>query len=224
MYFWLHEKYIAQSKYQKMQYDIQLLAEQYKKINENIENSRRMKHDLKHHMLILQGYLNRNETDKANNYIQQYMKNMQEYELIRFCEHPVINMLVSHYYSLAKEQGIDFIVHINIPKDFSISSSDISVLLGNLLENAINAASSASPKDRSIKLNMICHRKMLAITVDNDFNGIVKQDIHQKYLSTKPKHTGIGLKSITDIAEKYNGGVEFNHDNKTFHSCIMLGL
>lgn len=224
IYLSAHEKYLTQSKYLKIQYDMQLLGEQYQQINENVENSRRMRHDLKHHMLTLQGYLNRNETEEAKNYIQQYIKEVQEYELLKFCEHQVIQMLVNYYYSFAREQGIGFIVHINIPKELSISDSDLSVLLGNLLENAVNAAAAAPQKHRHINLNIICHRKMLAITVDNSFDGKVMKNMDGQYLSTKPGHIGIGLKSITDIAEKYNGGIDFKHDDHEFHSYVMLGL
>lgn len=224
IYFSAHEKYITQNQYLKIEYNMQLLNEQYKNISKNMENSRRMRHDLKHHMLTIQGYLSKNEVDKAELYIQQYIKDLQEFELLKFCEHPVINMLVSYYYSLSKEQGIAFITHINIHKELPISNSDISVLLGNLLENAVKAAAAAPQGQRHINLNILCHRKMLAITVDNGFDGTVMQDRHGQYISTKPDHIGVGIKSITDIAEKNNGGVEFKHDDKEFHSYVMLGL
>lgn len=224
MYFYLYEKYITQIKYQEIHYNMQLLDKQYTKINENIENSRRLRHDLKHHMLALQGYLNRKDFDKAKDYTTQYLENASEYELLKFCDHQVVNMLAGYYYSFAQEQSIDFSAHINIPEKLALSNADIAVLLGNLLENAMAAASLAPEALRKINLNMVCHRKMLAITIDNGFNGVIKQKPDGEYVSTKPDHIGIGLKSIADIAEKYNGGVEFKHDNKMFHSCVMLGL
>ena len=70
----------------------------------------------------------------------------------------------------------------------------------------------------------MCHRKMLAITVDNSFNGNVQQNEQGEYISTKQNHTGIGLKSITDIAQKYNGDVQFTHDNDEFHAQVMIAL
>jgi hypothetical protein len=64
---------------------------------------------------------------------------------------------------------------------------------------------------------------MLAVTVDNGFDGMVNMDCG-RYRSTKSQHTGIGLQSIEDIAVKYNGGVEFSHKNQEFHSSVMLGM
>ena len=64
---------------------------------------------------------------------------------------------------------------------------------------------------------------MLAITVDNGFDGHVKWD-GERYMSTKEGHQGMGLKSIADISEKYHGGVEFTHKGAEFHASVMVGL
>lgn len=223
MYSSAHEKYVAQSKYMQIQNGLRLLDEQYRQISESIESARRMRHDLKHHMFAIQSYLSKSDSDKAESYIRQYLTDMKAFELVTFCDHQMINMLISHYYVIAKEQGIDFIVHINIPKQLSVENPDITVLLGNLLENAVHGAAFAPQAHRRINLNMVCPRKMLAITVDNSFDGKVLQDSRGQYLSTKPEHTGIGLSSIRDIAQKYSGGVEFKHDDQEFHACVMLG-
>ncbi|MBD5088722.1 MAG: sensor histidine kinase [Clostridiales bacterium] len=128
--------------------------------------------------------------------------------------------MYNSYYP-AEENQIDFTVRIQIPKELPIQDSDISVLLGNLLENAITAVTSAPDGQQIIRLNMIVSRKTLIITVDNGFDGIVSYK-NGEYLSTKPKYNGLGLKSITSIAEKYGGGVEFTHEDMVFHSSVML--
>lgn len=148
----------------------------------------------------------------------------QSYEIQKLCSNPVVNMLLCHYLALAKESRIDFRVRIEIPEELPIQDMDISVLLGNLLENAVTASSRIPEAGRSIRLNMICVGKMLAITVDNSFDGIVKKDSEGAYLSTRHSHRGLGLKSLTEIAEQYGGGAEFSHDKQTFHSSVMLGL
>lgn len=220
----LQEKHVAEKRYLETEYNMQLLDKQYTQLQENIENSRRLKHDLKHHMLAIYEYLNQNETQQAADYIQKYLHTLQEFELLKFCDHQIVNMIVSHYYALAKKYDIDFQVQIKLTKELSIANSDLTVILGNLLENAVTAASKTSQKERSIQLNIILHRKMLAITVDNSFDGTIQCTAAGEYLSTKENHNGMGLKSIADISEKYNGGVEFCHDDKEFHSCVMLGL
>ena len=74
-----------------------------------------------------------------------------------------------------------------------------------------------------MRLNMICSGKMLAIAVDNGFDGNVRLE-GGRYLSTKPGHLGMGLKRLDDISKKYHGGVEFTHDGTEFHASVMAGL
>lgn len=203
------------------QHQLEIQTEQYKRILETTENNRKMHHDLRHHILILQSLLDSGETEKASDYLQNYVQILRRYEVTKFCSHIVTNMIVSHYQSLALDKGITFTARINVPDSLMISDFDIAILLGNLLENAIESANHAKDHNRFISLNIICSGKMLAVTVDNGFNGCVNQN-KGTYLSTKPHHTGIGLQSIAGIAKKYHGGVQFSHEGAIFHSSVML--
>ncbi len=223
MYSLAHERYLADEKYTRAQYQMDIRDEQYRRIYESIENSRRQRHDIQHHMLTLEGFLDSGDIQKAADYLKQYTESTSQNVVTKFCNNPIINMLVSHYYRIAEEQGIEFSVHINIPDELSVQNIDLSVMIGNLLENAVEAASFAESEMRSISLRMICSGKMLAVTVDNGFDGIVSQK-GSEYLSVKSDHRGLGLKSLADIAEKYGGGAEFRHDGKMFYSSVMLRL
>lgn len=223
MYLLSHEKYIAQQNSLQMQYQIKLRDEQYRHIQENIENNRRLRHDLKHHLLTLQGFLADHSPEKAAAYLQEYVATYSDYEVENFCANPIVNMLLTHYSALAKDQQITFRIRINIPDQLSIQESDLSVLLGNLLENAMLAAGNADKPHRFIHLNMTCSGNSLVITVDNGFDGKLRTE-NNKYLSTKPEHTGIGLSSLSLLTKKYHGGVSFSNEDMVFHSSIMLEL
>ena len=223
LYGLIREKMQSQQEAMQLQHQSELSAEQYRRIQEQIENSRRMRHDLTHHLLAIQSFLADGETGRAVEYLEQYLESTRKYEILRFCGNPVVNMLVSHYDALAKEEEIDFSVRINIPDGLPVQDTDLSVLLGNLLDNAVRAAGHVTEADRFVRLNMICSGKMLAITVDNGFDGHVKRD-GERYMSTKEGHQGMGLKSIADISEKYHGGVEFTHEGVEFHASVMVGL
>lgn len=116
-----------------------------------------------------------------------------------------------------------FFIVFHIPDMLPVPDTDLSVLVGNLLDNAVSAAATAAGTDRMIRLNMDCSGKMFGVTVDNGFDGDVKQN-GRAYLSTKSGGQGLGLKILADIAEKYDGGVEFTHEAVMFHSSVMLRL
>ena len=215
--------YTAHEEYKQVQHQMDLYGKHYAQMQEQIENNRRLRHDLNHHMRALQGYLYQGEPDKAEEYLVHFLKNTRSCEVSKICDNPIVNMLVSHYYSLAKKNHIAFAVRIDIPKQLFIHNSDLSVLLGNLLENAMEAASHAPDNCRSICFHMSCSGNMLVIAVDNGFNGTAKLQNHQ-YLSTKPNHNGLGLKTLENIAKKYGGGASFTHEGTIFHSSVMLTL
>lgn len=223
MYLLAHNKYVTQQNYLQLQYQMDLQNEQYRHIQETIENNRRMRHDLKHHLLTLQGFLCNDEPEQAASYLQDYVRTFSDYELVKYSSNPIINLLLTHYAALAKEQDVAFEVRIHLPENLPVQDSDLSILLGNLLENAMTAACHAKKENRFIHLNLTCTGNSLVITADNGCDGrLCREQTH--YLSTKPEHTGLGLSSMTRIAEKYHGSVSFSDEDVIFHSSILLEL
>ncbi len=218
-----YEKLHSQHDADQSRHLLSIQEEQYRHICANIENSRRMNHDLRHHMVTLQGFLQGGCVQDACDYLEQYLDSAQQVELIELCRNPIVNMIAGYYRSLALQKNIRFQTRIQIPDVLSISDIDLSVILGNLLENSIDAADQGNPEDRFIQFNMLCSGQMLAITVDNGFHGGIKK-ADGRYVSSKPNHSGLGLRNIEMIADKYEGGVEFIHDPHVFHASVMLAL
>lgn len=217
------EKLRSQHDASQTRHLLAIQEEQYRHICTNIENSRRMRHDMRHHIITLQGFLQRGQIQKASEYLEQYLHAVQQGELTELCRNPVVNMIVGYYHTIAVQEDIRFDARIQIPDTLPIPDIDLSVILGNLLENAIDAASRANPDERFIQFHMLCCGQMLAITMDNGFHGNIKK-AENRYLSSKANHSGLGLRNIEAIADKYEGGVEFTHDLHVFHSSVMLAL
>lgn len=218
-----YEKMNAQRKYDAVQRQLSLQAEQYRRLSNNMEATRRMSHDLRHHMITLQGFLQSGKIKQAEQYLDHYLLTTKEHEVTRLCDNAIVNAVVDYYRMLAEEQGVRFSACIAIPVDPAIQDVDLSVLIGNLLENAVDAVLLVNGDTRFICFNMICSGKMLVVAVDNGFNGTVKMEAG-RYLSTKNQHSGFGLSSVEAIAEKYSGGVEFTHEADVFHSSVMLRM
>lgn len=218
-----YEKLETQRKYNDIKHQFHLETEQYRRIHDSMEITRRMHHDLRHHMITLLGYLKKDNTELAIEYLNHFLQTAAEYEIPNICNNTIVNMLAGHYQALATEQDIDFSIRISIPENISIQDIDLSVVIGNLLENAFDAVLSADKDKRFVRFHMAYPEKALVITIDNGFNGKVKLD-HETYLSTKENHNGQGLTSVRRIAEKYSGGVEFSHSENVFHSSVMLIL
>lgn len=216
-----HEKIVAQEQFTYAQLQLELNSAQYERISSSIENTKSARHDMRHNLIALRGLIHSGNSQDAEDYISEQLNTLDSITMVDLCDNPIVNTVVGHFHSLISESGITFTNRIVIPKHLDIQDSDLAVLLGNLLENAIFAASDPSIQDPFIDFNFIASGKMLAITVDNSFDGQVHFE-NNHYLSTKAPHRGIGLQSIQRIAEKYSGGVDFTYEGNVFHSSVML--
>ena len=216
------EKLAVQQEVDQARSLLALQEEQYRRISDNIENSRRMRHDLRHHMVAIQGYLKEGKAEWAAGYVENYLNTTAQNGVLWLCGNHIVNAVVGHYQALSAEWKIAFTAQISVPDTFAIQNEDIAVLLGNLLENAIEAADTTMEK-RYIQFKMVCSANMLAITIDNGFGSSVKVE-GGHYVTTKGQHLGIGLQSVAAIAEKYSGFAEFSHQEDVFHTSVMLNL
>lgn len=224
------EKFIAQNQLQQIQNNQKLNQEQYEKIYGMMEQNRKIRHDFRHHVIALRGMIERNEGNRAIQYIDQYDDSLKGQEYGQYCLHPIINTLINYYRTQCENQGITF--HASVegslaqmdPVKLPIHDTDLTVILGNLLDNALTAASekqTAGLHSPFLRLNLLCHGSALVITLDNSF-GEERKIYGNGYSSTKEGHIGIGLASIRAVAQKYDGGTEFSHENGIFHSSVML--
>ena len=105
-----------------------------------------------------------------------------------------------HYACIAKEKRISFKVYCKLD-GLSISDTDLCCLLGNALDNAVNACETYNG-ERYIMISSEKNRDMLMLTIDNSFDGIVERK-GEKILSRKRENKeGIGIRSMRQICEK----------------------
>lgn len=107
MLYLTHEKSLLEQEKIQVQHQIELRDEQYYRITETISAARRLRHDAKHHILTVQGFLAEGNIKKAEMYLNEYLYVVKTYDVVNLCSNPVVNMIVSHYYTLAKADQID---------------------------------------------------------------------------------------------------------------------
>ena len=122
--------------------------------------------------------------------------------------------MVSRCDGICRERGIDFTVRLNVPADTEqITDAELCVIFGNLLENAVEACGRMSEGRKFIRLNSAVHLGTLTITMDNSFDGQVRQE-NGKFRSSKRDDFGVGLSSIQEVARKCGGEARFEPDGR----------
>lgn len=203
----------------------QLQADQYEKMQAYLDETRRIRHDFKHTIAVLNELSQTGQYEKLQEYISNYSSEISNVQApATYCENPVVNATIHYYMDIARSYDIRTKLQVVIPKEIAISDIDLCLIFGNLLDNAITACRKAKAGSRFIRLSADLDTPgFLYVTMVNSFSGEVYKR-NGKYISTKEKKSGIGLTSIQATTEKYQGSSNFYTENHEFISNIMLKL
>ena len=190
-------------------------------IMESRNRVRALRHDLKNHILALQVLVQRKETEEAAQYLdsmKNFMTNPQEY--VKTGNDTVDSLL---NYKIQKADEVLNVVEtkISIPGQLRLRSFDLNVLLGNLLDNAIDA--SMRTEEKKLKLMIKLDKGILFLNICNSCQRIAdgRRDFLETTKGDKVNH-GIGLKNVRRIVEKYHGEIEFLFENDTMETDVMM--
>ncbi|MBQ8011029.1 MAG: GHKL domain-containing protein [Oscillospiraceae bacterium] len=195
------------------------VAQQSKSLNDLKELSlemRKIRHDMTKYLDITSNLISSGKSEEALRYLEKIQT-----EKIDHTFHPiitssdVINALLNTKFSYCKKHGIDFVYQITANVS-TFSEMDLSVLLGNLLDNAIEAAEKC--EQPFVKITICESKAYLVVIVTNSIGAsVLKENPDFKTTKKDQLHHGLGLLTVKDIVEKYDG--IFNIDEE---GCSIL--
>ncbi len=181
---------------------------------------RDVKHNMRNNLISLLAYAEQGECEKMIDFINDVMEEGRlRTSKATTTGNIVIDSLVEYWQRTAEKEQIEFQAELSIPMEMPFKGADISLILGNLLENAVEGAEKAE-KRKYIKLSVKYDRKNLLITVENSYGGKLKK-VKEELKTTKEDtaNHGIGLASVHRVARKYQGTV-FIDD--TVSECFLV--
>ena len=182
---------------------------------------RKSRHDIKQHYIALSKMLEKQKYQKCVEYLKGLLdSNIFFEDGIAKTDNIVVDALINSKYALAKRKGIDFITELNIPMQLPFESADLSIVLGNILDNALEANSSGG----KIFLGMKYEKSILFVFLRNTYNRPIKRDKDGEIVTNKSdaSNHGIGLKSVKNITEKYHGASIIEIGEKEFVMKISM--
>ncbi len=196
---------------------------EYLKIKDEYQKKAREIHDLKHHLQALGGLLTINQNDSAQKYLKSMLDDLtiSQERSRAWTGNPFIDSLLNGKKMSAKQLGVELEIYSsNIVS--KLSDKDMSVLLGNLIDNAIEASSKAI-QTKSVIIQIINKSDMLFIHVKNTIDCLPCMN-EGKLVTTKEDkiNHGWGMKSIESIVEKYGGQMDINFNQRYFEINITF--
>lgn len=214
---------LAKAKQLRNELLLELNSKQYSSIRDNIEQMKQIRHDIRHHIRVVEQMLEEGNLENVLNYIKKYEANIPEGIKIKFCERLSLNALLEYYYAIALEKAIEVSFDVASLADCNIMDLDLNILLGNALENAIEASVNVVSEKRRVTL---CAKKKAGsvfITIDNNFDGVIKN--RQGTLLSKKrgyKESGYGNASMDAVVEKYKGTIKREITGNRYLVSIVL--
>ncbi|CVI72752.1 sensory histidine kinase DcuS [Clostridiales bacterium CHKCI001] len=198
-------------------------------IQEQIESNRKLNHDFRHHLRVLNTIAQESNDKNILNYLKEidsFVQTNIPTTPISFCNHPTVDALLRYYYSFAKENQIEISLQIAIPENLPLSDIELCSILGNLLENAIEACLRQSDPPRSITLKTHENKFTFFLLIENTYNGRLEKQ-NDRFISQKNRtHSrfGIGIESVRGILNHYHGTMDIYPEQLLFKIGITLPL
>ncbi len=195
----------------------------YERIKQDHLQKSRELHDMKHQLQPVELYLCEQAPDKALCYVREMLGNLNESQerLHQWTGHPLFDSILNQKADQARKLGINVFIqtallHTGLP------DRDLSVLLGNLLENAVEAAAQC-PGEKRMDVYLEQKGNMLMLRVKNTL-AHPPVESHGRFETTKPDKSshGWGLESVRAVAQKYGGQLKLWYDAHIFEAKVIL--
>lgn len=223
--YYLYDK-INQVYYEKLEKEIleqriNMYQNQFELIRQSQDSIRSLRHDMKNHMLLIGAYISDREYDKAIEYISKIEKHMEISGEYVKTGNKEVDSILNYMLKRADQVGCNITTKLEVPENSFMSEFDLNILLGNLLENALEALEKVVVKRLSIYMRY--QQGVLYISIYNTFDGCIKKR-GTDFLTTKQDkyNHGLGLRNVKQIVEKYNGELNFHQEEELFKVDIML--
>ena len=181
------------------------------------------RHDYHNHMQVLKAHLYMEQHDSIEMYLDSLTADLAQVDTIIKSGNVMIDAILNCKLSLAQAHKIHTNAKAMVPKSLGISEIDLCIIIGNLLDNAMEACMQLpDSKDRFIRVYIDIIKTHLYITVSNSLKGtVIKSGL--VYPSTKERRGhGFGLMRIDKITAKYGGYLNRQHEEGVFVTEIML--
>jgi len=189
-------------------------------MRESTEALRAFRHDIKNHLSTINYSINHNRSDEATDYITALIGNTDTPGNFSKTGNIAFDSIINYKLRNVEEDGIETDVDVSIPQNLNIEISDVVKIMGNILDNALNAVLDA--EDKRINLRIKFNKGRLIINLENTFNGVVKYENGDIAPIIDDGKHGYGLRNVQSSVEKYNGIMEISHDDSTFVIDILL--
>jgi len=199
----------------------QVLLHQYEETKEMYLNMRGWRHDYHNHIQSVKAYLALGQTDEAVSYLDEVDADLTQVDSYIRSGNLMADAILNSKLSLAQKQKIRVDCTAKLPEKLALSDVDLCVLLGNLLDNAIEACQQIEPPQRFLRVYMVLIKEQLYISIQNAAKEILNFN-ERNYITSKRGQHGLGMMRVKLLVDKYEGCLNLQNEPGIFAAELTL--
>lgn len=205
-----------------VEYQNDLITKHCEEVQNIYKTMRGWRHDYKNHIQVMRASLEMGNLAELGNYLGELSVDLNTVDTVIKTGNVMADAILNSKLALCKIKNIPYEVTANIPEECSVNDVELCAIIGNLLDNAMEACEKIEDKsERFIRVYIGVFKEQLYINITNSMIGIpVKKG--KVYKSSKGENHGFGLMRVDRIADKYNGFVNRQFEDSVFGTEIML--
>ncbi len=191
-------------------------------MNKSLLTIKSLKHDIKNHIITLKSLYNNGKHELFDDYTDKILSEICGNKIFSHSDNFIVDSILNFKLQELDDLQVSIKLDISIPQNLNILAYDLTVILGNLLDNAITAIRQTK-YDKKLNLCMHVTKGSLVILIDNTYNGRLNS-LGGKLKTTKVlKEThGIGLQNVQNTILNYNGELQINYTKDIFSVAVLI--
>lgn len=205
-------------------YQNDLIEKHCEEVQNMYQQVRGWRHDYKHHIQTMKAHLAMKQYDELDTYLSELDTDLTTVDTVIKTGNVRIDAVLNSKLAVAKRKGIRVNAKAIVPKDLAVSEVDLCIIIGNLLDNAMEACEKEPEEEkRFIRVYIDILKAQLYIYVANSTTNDIKK-LGKNYLTTKSAGHGFGLMRVDRVVARYNGYLNRQHEEGVFATEIMLKM
>ena len=200
----------------------ELIEKQVREIQNMYRQVRGWRHDYRNHINNMKIQLSEGNYDKLSDYLNELADDLDTVDTVIKTGNVMADAILNSKLNVAEKMNIKLNVKANVPENLPMSDVELCSMLGNILDNAVEACGTFPEEERFMRIYIGKLKGQLYLSVQNSAGKVRKEK--GSYLSTKEGEHGYGLFRIDRIAKKYGGYVNRQNEEGVFATEIMIPL
>lgn len=219
----LSRNYIRQQKLYILKTENELYSKQCEIMQSSTKELQSFRHDMNNQFIALSELFESQDYNGAKKQLNSLINLTKIKILYSSSGNVIIDGLINYKLQNVQNNNIIVKTEITIPSELPFATADIVTVLGNLIDNALDALQNVSPENRSLYLKISFSQQKLIIKISNSYNGnIISKGRKIKTSKNDPKNHGYGLNNISKTINKYHGYMEIDYSNSIFTVDIIM--